>query len=89
MLVAARTDHRGKGFWIYAGGSEYVLTNAVVVIGLAFAGAGRWSLDALVGWDVSGWPWGVGAAAAALAGAATVLARFRRRAVPIGQPEPA
>ena len=26
MLVAARTDHAGKGLWIFNGGAEYVLT---------------------------------------------------------------
>ena len=54
MLVAARTDHAGKGYWIYNGGAEYVLTVAVVAIGLAFNGAGAWSLDAAIGWDVDG-----------------------------------
>ncbi len=79
MLVAARTDHRGKGFWIYAGGMEYVLTNAAVALGLAFNGGGAWSLDRLIGWDVAGLWWGVGASAAALAGAGAVLALFRAR----------
>jgi putative oxidoreductase len=62
MLVAARTDHRGKGLWIYNGGSEYVLTVSAVVIGLAFYGPGAWSLDRSIGWTVSGLWWGVGAA---------------------------
>jgi len=79
MLVAARTDHRGKGFWIYAGGAEYVLTNAFVVIGLAFNGAGRWSLDHAIGWDVAGLWWGVGAIAAAVSGAGSALAFLRKR----------
>lgn len=79
MLVASRTDHRGKGFWIYAGGSEYVLTNTVIAIALAFNGAGAWSLDNAIGWDVAGVWWGIGAAAAAAAGATSVLAVFRRR----------
>jgi putative oxidoreductase len=79
MLVAARTDHRGKGFWIYLGGAEYVLTNAVIVIALAFNGAGAWSLDNAVGWDVAGLWWGVGSATAALLGAASVLTLFRAR----------
>jgi putative oxidoreductase len=71
MLVAARTDHAGKGLWIYNGGFEYVLTNAAVVIGFAFAGAGEWSLDHAIGWDVAGTWWGIGAVvAAALGGAA-------------------
>jgi putative oxidoreductase len=80
MLVAARTDHAGKGYWIYNGGAEYVLTVAVVAIGLAFNGAGAWSLDAVIGWDVSGVAYGLGALAAALVGAVGVLVAFRRRA---------
>jgi len=87
MLVAAGTDHRGKGFWIYAGGAEYVLTNAIVVVGLAFNGAGHWSLDNAIGWDVAGLWWGVGAAAAAVAGAAGALLLLSPR--PEAQPEAA
>jgi putative oxidoreductase len=73
MLVAARTDHRGKGFWIYNGGYEYVLTNAAVVIGLAFNGAGTWSVDNAIGWKVAGVAWGIGALGVAIVGAAGVL----------------
>jgi putative oxidoreductase len=80
MLVAARTDHRGKGLWIFNGGSEYVLTAATVGIGLAFAGAGDWSLDAAIGWDVAGFWWGIGAAAVAVVGGTSVLAVARRLA---------
>jgi putative oxidoreductase len=86
MLVAARTDHLGKGFWIYNGGAEYVLTNAVVVIGLAFNGAGRWSVDRAIGWDVAGLWWGVGAAALALIGAAGALTVLRERRGTQAQP---
>jgi len=74
MLVAARTDHAGKGLWVYNGGFEYVLTNAAVVVGVAFAGAGTWSLDHALGWELSGTWWGIGAAVAALLGGASVLA---------------
>jgi putative oxidoreductase len=79
MLVAARTDHAGKGFWIYNGGNEYVLTNTAVVIGLAVQGAGEWSADNAIGWDVAGLAWGLGALGAAVLGAVGVLA-FKRRA---------
>ena len=78
MLVAARTDHRGKGLWIWNYGSEHVLTNAAVVIGLAIAAPARWSLDNAIGWDVHGLAWGIGAAAVALIGGGSVLALFRR-----------
>jgi putative oxidoreductase len=85
MLVAARTDHAGKGFWIYNGGYEYALTNTAVVIALAFHGAGEWSADNAIGWDVAGVAWGLGALAAAAVGAGGVLglrARGRGTTVP-------
>ena len=84
MFVAARTDHAGKGLWIYNGGAEYVLTNAAVAIGLAFNGAGTWSVDHAIGWDPSGVAWGLAALGVALAGAGFVLGVVRSapRAVP-------
>lgn len=80
MLVAARTDHAGKGIWIFNGGSEYVLTVAAVVLALAFNGAGTWSVDAAIGWDVAGLAWGLGALGVAVVGAAGVLALTHREA---------
>lgn len=80
MLVAARTDHAGKGIWIFNGGSEYVLTVAAVVLALAFNGAGAWSVDAAIGWDVAGLAWGLGALGVAVVGAAGVLALMHREA---------
>ena len=77
MLVAARTDHAGKGLWIFNGGAEYVVTNAAVVIGVAFAGAGDWSLDHAIGWDVAGTWWGLAAAFVAVLGGGSVLAMRR------------
>jgi putative oxidoreductase len=88
MLVAARTDHLGKGLWIFNGGSEYVLTVAAVAIGLAFAGAGAWSVDAAIGWDVAGVWWGVGSTVVALLGGSGVLAAARRIAPAESMPAP-
>jgi putative oxidoreductase len=82
MLVAALTDHRGKGLWIFKGGAELVLTNAIVAVALAFTGAGRWSLDALAGWDLSGIWWGSGAAGLAVLGAGGALALAWRAPAP-------
>jgi putative oxidoreductase len=73
MFVAARTDHAGKGLWVFNGGAEYVLTIAAVVLALAFNGAGAWSVDAAIGWHVFGVAWGLGAFGVALAGAAATL----------------
>jgi putative oxidoreductase len=87
MLVAARTDHDGKGFWIYNGGNEYALTNVAVVTALAFNGAGEWSADNAIGWDVTGVAWGLAALGAAGIGAASVIAlraRGRRSLVRTG-----
>jgi putative oxidoreductase len=79
MIVAARTDHRGKGLWIFNGGVEYVLVVGAVVIGLAFNGAGTWSVDNAIGWDLSGVAWGLGALGVAVAGAVTTLVLLRER----------
>jgi putative oxidoreductase len=68
MLVAMRTAHAGKGPWATNGGWELPLTYAVVAIGLAFNGAGQWSLDSAIGWDVAGLWWGIGATVAAIVG---------------------
>jgi putative oxidoreductase len=82
-IVAARTVSAGKGLWNEGGGWEYVAVLGVIAIGLAFNGAGAWSLDAATGWNVAGTWWGIGATAAALVGAMgvlTIAARMRRSA---------
>ena len=79
-IVAARTAHAGRGPWNTDGGWEYVLVLSTVAVGLAFNGAGKWSLDRAIGWDVSGLWWGIGAVVVALIGAEAVLTRARQRA---------
>jgi putative oxidoreductase len=81
-IVAARTAHAGKGPWNANGGWEYVLVLSTVAIGLAFNGAGKWSIDHAIGWGVSGFWWGIAAAAVALIGAAAVLSEARRTSAP-------
>jgi putative oxidoreductase len=78
FLVAARTAHAGKGPWNADGGWEYVLVLSTVAVGLAFNGAGKWSLDNAIGWNVSGFWWGIAAIAAALVGSGAVLAGAHR-----------
>jgi putative oxidoreductase len=78
MVVAARTDHRGKGYFVFKGGWEYVLLVAVVAVGLAAAGPGDWSLDGLLGLDVSGAWWAVAAAVLGVGAAAGLLATSYR-----------
>jgi putative oxidoreductase len=73
MVVAARTDHRGKGWFITGSGAEYVATNAVVAVAVAGVGGGRYSLDHALGIASSGAAWAVAVAAAALVAAGLVL----------------
>ena len=82
MVVAALTAHRGQGLWATNNGSELPLLYGLVAVALAFNGAGQWSLDHAIGWDVSGLWWGIGALAVAIAGAVTVVtaARHNERA---------
>ncbi|CAM5732760.1 hypothetical protein SALBM311S_09669 [Streptomyces alboniger] len=48
MTVAARTDHRGKGFFVFKGGWEYVGVVGGAAVALAALGNGRYSLDGLL-----------------------------------------
>ncbi|MFC7491028.1 MULTISPECIES: DoxX family protein [unclassified Knoellia] len=73
MTVAALTDHRGKGYFIFKGGAEYVVLVGIVAVALAVLGPGRWSLDHALGWDLAGLGWGVIALVGGLAAAAGLL----------------
>jgi putative oxidoreductase len=79
MIVASRTDHRGKGWFITGSGSEYVITNAVIVVSLAAIGGGRYSLDSALGIADAGIGWAIAAGAAAVAGALGVVGALTRR----------
>jgi putative oxidoreductase len=80
MLVAARTDHRGKGWFITGAGAEYVVTNAVIAFVLAAVGGGRYSLDAVLGIADGGLGWAVAVVGVSAFTAAGILASFLRRA---------
>jgi putative oxidoreductase len=59
MLVAWITNHRKNGFFIFRPGEgyEYVMNLFVASLGIAFVGAGGWSIDRLTGLDdeLVGW----------------------------------
>ena len=63
MVVAARSDHRDKGFFVFKGGWEYVVVLSAVAAALAGLGNGRWSVDHLIGNRRRGWKAAFGAAA--------------------------
>ena len=73
MLVAVRTDHAGKGLWIFNGGAEYALTVAAVALAVAVVGPGALSVDQAAGLLLGGPAAGVAAAVVAAIGAAVVL----------------
>jgi putative oxidoreductase len=79
MLVAAFTDHAGKGYFIFKGGWEYVVLVAMVAVGLAATGPGEWSLDHALDLDLAGAPWAAVAAVGGAVAAAGLLLTFRRK----------
>lgn len=54
MMNAIVAVHLPKGPWNPNGGYEYPLVLATVSWGLAWAGAGRYSVDGLLGWHPNG-----------------------------------
>jgi putative oxidoreductase len=81
MLNAILVVHWRNGFFNGDGGIEFPLTLAAVAVAVAATGAGRFSIDRLIGWDdnISGVWWGVGVVAAALAVASVAVTVFRHR----------
>jgi putative oxidoreductase len=86
MTTAARTDHRGKGFFMFRNGWEYVGVVGAVSAAMAALGPGRFSIDHLIGRERSGLRWALGAAALGVANALGLLALSYRPKPP---PEPA
>ena len=84
MIVAAISVHRDNGLWATNGGYELPLINAGVAAGLAFTGAGKWSLDSA--FDT---PWnrgfGVGVLMLCIAGLAAAGVLLRRNKVVTGE----
>ena len=78
MLVAAQTDHRGKGFFVFKGGWEYVGLVGVVTVCLVCIGPGEWSLDHAFGWSLAGTGYAATAVAVGCVAALGLLAVARR-----------
>jgi putative oxidoreductase len=79
QLNAIVTVHRGNGFFNGNGGYEYNLVLLTTAVALAATGGGRFSLDALVGWeaDFSGLWWGVAVLIASVVLSAATLSLGR------------
>lgn len=78
MAVAARTDHRGKGFFVFKGGWEYTAVVGAAAVALAALGHGRYSVDGLLRRRSAGAPAALAAAGLGAAGAAALLAACYR-----------
>jgi putative oxidoreductase len=78
MTTAAATDHRGKGFFIFKGGWEYVAVVGTAAAALASLGYGRFSVDHLRGRQRSGVRWALAAAALGVGNAGALLATSYR-----------
>ena len=77
MVVAALTVHWKGGFFAQSNGIEVPFLYAAGAVGLALAGPGRFSLDALLGLE---WLWAPQIAAIALAiGVAGAIANLLTR----------
>lgn len=74
MATAARTDHRGKGFFVFKGGWEYTAVVAAVAAVTAALGPGRFSIDGARGRHRSGLGWGLLAALIGVGSSAALLA---------------
>jgi len=88
MLNAIFVVHWRNGFFNGNGGLEFPLTLATVAVAVAATGPGRFSIDRLIGWDdnISGFWWGAGVAAAALAISFLTVTVLRHRQVIQEQP---
>ncbi len=80
MTVAARTDHKGKGFFVFKGGWEYTAVVSGVAATIAALGNGRWSVDRLIGNRRKGLGAAAVAAAIGVANAQALLAASYRPA---------
>jgi putative oxidoreductase len=85
LTVAFITNHRKAGFFVFrrpTEGWEYLMNLIAACIAIACLGAGRWSLDNAIGFQMHGW-WGlVAAVVIGFGGAAATLIVFWRPPAP-------
>ena len=66
MTVAGIVAHRPNGFFVFKEGYEYVLMIAVVALGVAILGPGKYSFDHAFGFDTHSLFYGIWAAVIAI-----------------------
>jgi putative oxidoreductase len=78
MTTAARTDHKGKGFFVFKGGWEYTGVIAAVAAAAALLGPGRYSVDGIRSRQRRGVLWMLASVALGVASSAGLLAASYR-----------
>ncbi len=78
MTAAAFTDHKGKGFFIFKGGWEYVGVVGATAAAISALGPGRYSLDGARGRRRGGLRSALFSAAVGIGAAAGMLATSRK-----------
>lgn len=84
MLVAWITNHARKGFFIFRPGEgyEYVLNLAIACFAIACVGAGQWSIDDKINFQLHHW-WGlIAALIVGVGGTVALLVTFWRPPAP-------
>jgi putative oxidoreductase len=92
MTAAVLTVHLRNGFFATNNGYEYNLVLAVAVFALAGTGPGEWSLDTVLGIDLAGAGWALGAFGAGVLGGLGAVLSGRlasERGADHGQPDAA
>jgi putative oxidoreductase len=84
MLTATIVVHWAKGPWGTQGGYEQTLTNLVIAVSLAIAGAGPYSVDALLGLSV---PLGLSETVAVITALGAIASVVSRQS-PVAQLQP-
>ena len=82
MAVASATDHKGKGFFVFKGGWEYVAFVGASAAALSALGPGRYSFDGARGKGRGGLGRALFSAAVGVAAAVGMLAVSRKPAEP-------
>jgi putative oxidoreductase len=77
MTVAVIKVHAAKGVWVTEGGFEYNAVLTAVVFALAGVGAGDWSLDHALSFNLHGTGWALAALGAGILGGLLPLAEAR------------
>ena len=73
MLTAIWQVHRRNGLWITENGFEYNLVMLAALFAVTAAGAGDWSLDAVLDLELAGAGWALAQLAAGTLGAGLAL----------------